>query len=92
MARRIGQILIDLGFIDEDQLEVILEEQLQQPGEQLGKVAEDMGLITDAQLCQAIAEQFNMQVVHLAEAQLSMTVLNRFGNDGPVVSRHTNPV
>ena len=44
MARRIGQILIDLGFIDEDQLEVILEEQLQQPGEQLGKVAEDMGL------------------------------------------------
>lgn len=76
MARRIGQILIDLGFIDDDQLEVILEEQLQQPGEQLGKVAEDMGLITDQQLCQAIAEQFNMQVVHLAEAQLSMTVLN----------------
>ena len=76
MARRIGQILIDLGFLDEDQLEVILEEQHQQPGEQVGKVAEDMGLITDEQLCQAIAEQFNMQVVHLAEAQLSMAVLN----------------
>lgn len=75
-VRRIGQILTDLGFIDEHQLEVVLEEQRQQPGEQLGKIAEDMGLITDEQLAQALAEQFNLQVIHLADAPLRPQTLD----------------
>ncbi len=75
-VRRLGQILIDLGFIDEHQLEVVLEEQRQQPGEQIGKIAEEMGLITDEQLAQALAEQFNLQVVHLADAPLRPETLD----------------
>ncbi len=35
--RRIGQILVDLGFITDDQLETLLEEQQQRPGELLGQ-------------------------------------------------------
>jgi type IV pilus assembly protein PilB len=73
--RRIGQIFVDLGFIDDDQLEMLLEEQQQQPGEKLGKIAEEMGLITDDQLAQALAEQMNLQVINLAEANLSAEVL-----------------
>lgn len=69
--RRIGQILVDLGFITDDQLEMLLEEQDRQPGEKLGKVAEEMGLITDEQIAQALAEQMNMQVISLAEFELS---------------------
>ena len=68
--RRIGQILVDLGFITDDQLEMLLEEQDRQPGEKLGKVAEEMGLITDEQIAQALAEQMNMQVISLAEFTL----------------------
>jgi type IV pilus assembly protein PilB len=60
--RRIGQILVDLGFINDDQLEMLLEEQEHQPGEKLGKIAEEMGLITDEQLAQALAEQMSLQV------------------------------
>jgi type IV pilus assembly protein PilB len=73
--RRIGQIFVDMGFIDDDQLEMLLEEQQQQPGEKLGKIAEEMGLITDDQLVQALAEQMNLQVIHLAEAKISTDVL-----------------
>jgi len=69
--RRIGQILVDLGFISDDQLEMLLEEQDRQPGEKLGKIAEEMGLITDEQIAQALAEQMNMQVISLAEFVLS---------------------
>ncbi|MBM4089947.1 MAG: pilus assembly protein PilB [Planctomycetes bacterium] len=65
--RRIGQILVDLGFISDEQLEMLLEEQQQQPGEKLGKIAEEMGLINDDQLAQALAEQMSLRVVHLAE-------------------------
>ena len=35
--RRIGQILVDLGFITDDQLELLLEEQKRRPGELLGQ-------------------------------------------------------
>lgn len=70
VVRRLGQILVDLGFITDDQLQVALDEQQQRPGALLGKIAEDLGLITDAQLAQALAEQMGMQTVELAEAQL----------------------
>ena len=64
-VRRLGQILVDLGFIADEQLEMLLEEQNQHPGQLIGKIAEDMGLITDDQLNQALAEQFNMQTVDI---------------------------
>ena len=73
--RRIGQILVDMGFIDDDQLEMLLEEQQQQPGEKLGKIAEEMGLITDDQLVQALAEQMRLQVISLSEAKIPASTL-----------------
>jgi type IV pilus assembly protein PilB len=75
VVRRIGQILVDMGFITDDQLEVILDEQQQRPGSLLGKIAEELGLITDSQLAQALAEQMNMQTVELGEAKLPPDLL-----------------
>ncbi|QDS87578.1 Type II/IV secretion system protein [Rosistilla ulvae] len=74
-TRKIGQILVDLGFITDEQLEVILEEQLQQPGALLGRIAEDMGLVTDEQVAQGLAEQMNMQTVQLQDTELPPEVL-----------------
>ena len=73
--RRIGQILVDLGFLTDEQLEIVLEEQEQQPGALLGKIAQDMQLITDEQLVQALAEQMSMQTVSLEDAELDPEVL-----------------
>tara|TARA_R110002049_G_scaffold2750_6_gene22058 strand:- start:17913 stop:19625 length:1713 start_codon:yes stop_codon:yes gene_type:complete len=76
-TRRIGQILVDLGFLTDEQLEIIVEEQEQQQGTLLGKIAEDMQLITDEQLIQALAEQMGMQTVSLEDADLKPEVLER---------------
>jgi len=73
--RRIGQILVDLGFLREDRLEVLLEEQQQRPGEMLGHIAISMGFITDDQLAQGLAEQMGMQVVSLGDTAVSPEVL-----------------
>jgi type IV pilus assembly protein PilB len=73
--RRIGQILVDLGFINDEQLEMLLEEQRRHPGELLGKIAEEMGLVTDDQVVLALAEQMSMQVVRLGEMQIEPKVL-----------------
>ena len=67
--RKIGQILIDLGFLDEDQLEMLLSEQERNP-QLLGKVGVEMGLLEEEQVAQALAEQLNMQVVELGETKL----------------------
>ncbi len=75
--RRIGQILVDLGYISDEQLEMLLEEQQQQPGELLGKIAEEMGLVTDDQLAQALAEQGGMRVISLVDVDVPAETLNK---------------
>ena len=75
--RRIGQILVDLGFLTDEQLEIVLEEQEQQPGALLGRIAEDMQLITDEQLIQALAEQMGMQTASLEDAEFDDAVIAR---------------
>jgi len=77
-VRRLGQILVDLGFISDDQLLLLLEEQEQQAEHQpIGKIAEDMNLITDDQLSQALAEQLNMQVISLDDVSIAPDLLQR---------------
>ncbi|MBX7073423.1 MAG: Flp pilus assembly complex ATPase component TadA [Pirellulales bacterium] len=74
--RRLGQILVDLGFITDEQLEMLLEEQQNRPGELIGKVAESMGLINDDQLAQGLAEQMGLKVISLADTAIPQDVLN----------------
>ena len=73
--RRIGQILVDLGFITDDQLEILLDEQQQRPHEMLGRIAESMGFINDEQLAQGLAEQMGMQAISLGEVVIPPDVL-----------------
>ncbi len=73
--RRIGQILIDLGFITDEQREVLLDEQQERQGELLGQIAVGMGFITEDQLAQALAEQMGMRAVNLADIVVSPEVL-----------------
>ena len=73
--RRLGQILVDLGYINEDQLWDVLEEQKKSPGEILGQVAVRMGLVSEAQLSEALAEQWGMQVINLKETTIPPKVL-----------------
>src|SRR5947209_11179603 len=54
-GRRFGQVLIDLGFIDEDQLWDILEE-AKNTAQPTGQVAVARGLINEDQLLTALAD------------------------------------
>jgi type IV pilus assembly protein PilB len=74
-ARKLGQILVDLGHLTDDQLWDVLEEQKQSPGEVIGRVAVRMGLVTEAQVSEALAEQWGMQVVNLPEVTIPPKVL-----------------
>ncbi|HEY4232024.1 MAG TPA: ATPase, T2SS/T4P/T4SS family [Lacipirellulaceae bacterium] len=73
--RRIGQVLVDMGFITDEQQELLVDEQQQHPGQLLGKVAIDMGLVNDDQLAQALAEQLSLHAVTLTDVHISKDVL-----------------
>jgi type IV pilus assembly protein PilB len=74
-ARKLGQILVDLGHLSEDQLWDVLEAQNQSPGEIIGRVAIRLGLVTESQVSEALAEQWGMQVVNLPEITVPPKVL-----------------
>ena len=61
-GRKIGQVLIDLGYLDDDQLWDVLEE-AKTSDDPVGQVALNRGLITDEQLQQGLAEQFELRIL-----------------------------
>jgi type IV pilus assembly protein PilB len=73
--RRIGQVMVDLGFITQEQRDMLLQQQKKKPGELLGKMALKANLVTDEQLAQALGEQMRMPVVNLSEIQIAPEVL-----------------
>ena len=73
--RRLGQILVDMGFITDEQLELLVDEQKQHQGQLIGRVAMDMGLINEDQLVQALAEQMSLQTISAHEVKIKKEVL-----------------
>ncbi|QDT70797.1 Type II/IV secretion system protein [Planctomycetes bacterium MalM25] len=73
--RRLGQVLVDMGYIDDEQLDLLVDEQKQQPGLLIGRVAMDMGLIDDEKLAQALAEQMLLEVTVPHEVKIDKEVI-----------------
>ena len=69
-GRRLGQVLIDLGFMDEDQLWDVLEE-AKSSGQLTGQVAVARGLINEDQLLTALADQQGLKVVNLEDIKVT---------------------
>ncbi len=72
--RKLGQVLVDLGYIDEDQIWELLDE-AKASALMTGQAAVARGLINDDQLLNALAEQANIKVVNLAEMKPSPEAL-----------------
>jgi type IV pilus assembly protein PilB len=70
MARRLGTIMIDMGYLDEETLWKVLEEQKRSASELLGKVAVRMNLVKEDQVMKALGEQLGMKVVKLADVTI----------------------
>ncbi len=58
--KKLGTILVDLGFFDDAQLWELLDE-AKSTGSRIGEAAVNRGLISAEQLLQALAEQYGMK-------------------------------
>ncbi|MFL5329644.1 MAG: ATPase, T2SS/T4P/T4SS family [Gemmataceae bacterium] len=66
--RKLGQVLVDLGYLDESQLDELLFE-VRSTDSPLEQIVLDRGLINTEQLLQAKAEQHGIKVVNLEETK-----------------------
>jgi type IV pilus assembly protein PilB len=67
-TKKLGQIMVEMGFLDESQLFDVLED-ARSNGIKVGQAALERGIINEDQLLRAIAEQAGMRVVNLEEAK-----------------------
>jgi type IV pilus assembly protein PilB len=76
MARRLGTILCDLGYLDEEGLWRVLEEQ-KKGNDLIGKVAVSLGLVSEEQVLKALSEQLGMKVIKLAELTIPQEAIEQ---------------
>jgi hypothetical protein len=75
MARkRIGEILIEAGVLDESGLRAALIEQRRWGG-QLGRILVEMNLVSEAVLVKALSHQLNFPMVELVKQQFDPSIL-----------------
>ena len=73
--KRIGQVMIDHGFITPEQLDILLEKRKEHRHELIGQLAISMGLITDDQLVEVLADHLNVPAYNLAETDIRAEVI-----------------
>ncbi|AFH39727.1 GspE/PulE family protein [Thermus thermophilus] len=75
MARpKLGELLLDLGYITEDQLKAALEEQ-ERTGDLLGQILLRRGYIREEDLVRALADQQRAPLIHPAQTPLDPQAL-----------------
>ena len=87
--KQLGQILLEMGLVDERKINEALEHQRRMPGTKIGQAMVDLGFIDEIQLTKAPCRQFRLPFVDLSRARLSPQVIDlvprQVVNDFPVV-------
>jgi GSPII_E N-terminal domain. len=71
---KLGEILLNMGFITETELKLALEEQTR-TGEKLGEILLRLGLVTEEEISYAIAHQAGVEFINLEEVIINPAVI-----------------
>lgn len=82
--RRIGEILVELGVVDDDDVSRALELQ-RSTGKKLGDVLLSEGIVAPRDLLRALAVQFDLEFVDLAERKIDLDLAQQIP---PQLARH----
>ncbi|MDR0867919.1 MAG: Flp pilus assembly complex ATPase component TadA [Planctomycetota bacterium] len=75
-AKRIGDILVEMGFITEDDLRTAMAKQKELGRERLGDVLIELGYVKPEDLVRALADQFGMDIVDLEDLDIDPGVID----------------
>jgi type IV pilus assembly protein PilB len=83
--RRLGDLLIDVGLVSKEQLEMALEEQ-KKSGEKLGEVLVGKGFVTEQNIIQVLEFQLGIPHVDLDKYQINSASVNLISES--IAKRH----
>ncbi|HEX6922144.1 MAG TPA: type II secretion system protein GspE, partial [Actinomycetes bacterium] len=83
--KQLGDILLEGGLVNSDQLQAAYDEQ-QRVGRALGRVLIEQGVLTESQLVAALATQIGLRFVDLSEFAVDGSAIGRV--PGVVCRRH----
>lgn len=69
---RIGQLLVDDGYITDEQVASALAEQKKMPGKRLGEVLVELGYVSETQLLEALQRQMHVDIIDLETYPVSI--------------------
>jgi type IV pilus assembly protein PilB len=72
--KQLGQILIEMGAIDQRRLDEALDQQKRKPGTKLGQAMIELGFIDEVVLTKALCRQFKLPFVDLGRAKIAPAV------------------
>ncbi len=75
---RIGELICELGYITLAQLQLAEQKLATSPGQRMGEVIRELGLIDDRQLAQALSEQLSLPLIHIDIDTADRELLRRF--------------
>jgi type IV pilus assembly protein PilB len=88
-GKQLGQVLIEMGLVDDRKVKEALEHQKRKPGTKLGQAMLDLGFLDEGQLTRALCRQHRLPFVDLARAkippQVAALVPKKVVNDFNVV-------
>ncbi len=73
-SHMLGEILLELGVLDESQLNAALQKQ-EETNQRLGDILVESGVVQEVDLTRALAEQYDMEMVDLEEVEIRDEVL-----------------
>jgi len=78
-GKYLGEMLVSKGFVTEDQIQSMIQEQLKNK-RFLGEMLLEKGLVTEDELVMTIAEQFNIDYVSLKDEEIDWDVALGFSS------------
>ncbi len=78
---RIGELLVDAGWITPEQLSTALGEQKKRKGKRIGEVLVDLGLVTEEVLCSTLANKFLLPFVNLDQYSIDPAAMREIPKD-----------
>jgi len=70
-GKQLGQVLLEMGLIDERKLKEALEHQKRKPGTKIGQAMVELGFLDEVQLARAMCRQHRLPFVDLSRAKIA---------------------
>jgi len=77
-AFRLGELVVELGYVNLKQVEQALDAMKSMPGKRMGEVLQKLEFLNERQLAQALSEQLGLSLQHLEIDMIDKNLLSQF--------------